>query len=464
MAYQLTIGSTMFDAAEGLTNASTIAGTRIMFGENADDSLTVDDSGGAVRVPFKIEVVADDVATFATRVQEVRDALDEVNAEGFVVALDGVDHVDVDPALYERLQVDRKEHLGPDDEAPRALFECTLVADALDADPNAITSTWTYQRNHSGRALAIGRITASTRAAAVAAVSPLRLGSARPAWMSSAFRVIEDTAEFDAAAGAPQSLSDSQFRPATVTVVFEQMPAWMSGDARFANVRRAECVFEATNRAALPARANQDPGINVTVRGTIELWTERNTSWDSTEPTPTASAAMRSIALACAAAMLSEAERRLDSGPVTLIVPMEDSVTGQDGSYTFTLTGVTGGSSRILSWEESELYEVQDRDEIVDLAANGQWVFGRQPLVTIQHTLSIESLTSPRPYVPPVSLGTKPGRGSWKTRIEAHAPPEVQDAGNGVPRRVNTTYRRVYQFIFSGGAGGGGGGQTVARP
>lgn len=458
--WKLTIDSTLFDSHEN--GDSTIDGVFIGFGDR-DNGTLIEETPDSIRVPFRVHIVATNAQTLADNTQDVLDTLASIAQHGATLTDEaGVEHLELNPDTVAKLGIEVTRFLGPDGARSGNIIEAVIVAEKLDSSFTQGTSTWSYQRISSGRSFCVGRIRAENRAAAVAIAAPLRSGAERPVWMPTNLRVIEDTNEFDAAAGEPQDLPDSSFRPAEEVVVFEQMPLWASADSRFDNVKKLECRFEARPRANLNQRAGNFPGLDVALTATMHFKTEYSATYDAadTDTTIVASSALPGKVLACAAAIVDEAQKRLGEGVFTLMAPLEKSVTGEDGVYQVTVTAITGGPSRVLLWEETDLYEETSQDEDVPIFDGSEWEFQRLPLCTIQHALDIVSIGGGRGYQKPVSLQRRPGAGSWKQRYIGDQPTKPMRNNDDSATQFVASYRRNYKFLRKGTGGGGINGDT----
>lgn len=452
--FKLVIDATDFDSWDGVNSASTIANTFIGFG-SAESGAVIEETGDTIRFPFRLHVSGLTGQDLATTTDDAVTALEAAAASGFeLVDEDGVTHVSVSPNTVERIELEISKILGPDGARSGNILECAFVITKFDAEFANGATAWSYQRNSSGRAFCVGRVRSASRAAAVAIAATLRSGAVRPVWMPDSLRVIEDTAEFDAAPGSLASLTDAAYRPAEEVVVFEQMPSWASGDARFADVKRMECRFEAKPRAPLDARAGNRPGLDVMISATLHFKTEAGATFDAADTSTISGSALPGKVSAAMLAVIKEAEKRLGEGEITLLTPLEKSVSGEDGVYQGTFAGITLGPSRVLSWEETDLYEEASQNEDLDIFDGSTWVFEKPPLCTITHDLIVASIGGSRNYVMPVSRQRKPGNGDWEQRHMADQPVKLllQD-DPGVPQYL-AAYRRIYKFIRKGSGGG----------
>lgn len=446
--HKIKIGTASIAADEA---DSTVIGTRAAFGD-ISTGLVITESPSDIRIPFRIHIVGDDNEEVLDRVSDTLDLLDAMNTDGVSVEIEpGVDVVEVQRSDVRSIRYEFERRPGDGG----TVLEGTIVVEKFDPDIQDGMGVWQYQRNGSGRGFVTGRIRATSRAAAVAAAAPLRSGAARPVWLSTAFKVQEDTNEFDFQGGTIGLASDTAYAPAEILVVYEQLPAWAASDPAFADVVRLELSFQATNRPPLDNRAGHNPGLDVSLTGTLTFKTESGTTYDASDTSVVASTAMHSKVLACISAIIAEAERRLGEGVLTPMGDIERFITGADGVYQFALPMITGGANRVLEWDEDELYERNTQDVILDIYDGSHWVFEHPAgwLETITHRLSIAALGGARGYVQPQQFGR--GRGKWKTMREGDKPPKIMRHGPGIGSlpasfRFITHYERDYRLIRSG--------------
>lgn len=453
-AHRIKIGSA-YIAAD--TTGSTVTGTWATFGDRAT-GLVISESPSEVRIPFRIHVTGDDNPEMLDRVGDILDLLDAMNDDGVSIEIEsGIEVVEIVRADVRSIRYEFERRPGD----TGMILEGAIVAEKFDPDIQEGRGTWQYQRNGSGRGFVTGRITASSRAAAVAAAAPLRAGTARPIWLSTAFKVQEDTNEFEFQGGTIGSASDTAYAPAEILIVYEQLPAWAASDAAFADVVRLDLSFQATNRQPLDNRAGINPGLDVSLTGSLTFKTEQGTTYDAADTTVVASTALHAKVLACIGAIIAEAEKRLGEGALTAMGDIERFITGADGVYQFALPMITGGANRVLEWDEDELYERTTQDVILDIYDGSHWVFEHPAgwLETIAHRLDIVALGGARGYARPQLFGR--GRGKWKTMREGDKPPKIMRHGPGIGSspvafRFMSHFERDYRLIKSGGGGGHG--------
>lgn len=449
---RLVIGNNIIDSVEDASNStSTITGAIFEFG-NRDDGLISEESPTAITSNFTIVVNVDSQADLNQRVQDVLDALDEMRSEGVEIESDVGERVFfIDPAAVESVAYSTTKEWG--------FQSCTISVD-LEITPFDSSqfgkARWQYNRNSSGRAFIVGTIIASTRAAAVAVAAPLRAGTARPVWMPDSCRVVSDLNEFEMSSGDIGTLPDTSYRPGEISVTFEQLPAWMASNSAFDDIRRGEFKFSARLEKLLNIRAGNLPGLAVEVRGMVEFKTESSTDYDVADTTTVAAGGMKGKVVAMANAAVAQAETRLGES-ITLLEPLERSVTGEDGVYEFIVVGITGNANQVIEWDEQETYVEAFRGQIVNLADGGDFEFEHPggDEVSLRHTVRIVSLNGSRDYPQPqTSL-----RNMRRTLLEDD-PVQILRADSTLPKRHEKIYRRSYTRVNKGGAGGGGGRAT----
>lgn len=445
---RLVIGNAIIDSVEDAGNStSTITGAVFEFG-NRDDGLISEESPTAITANFTIVVNTDTQAALNQRVQDVLDALDGMRTDGVEIESDvGERLFFIDPAGVESVAYSTTKEWG--------YTSCTISVD-LEVTPFDSSqygkARWQYNRNSSGRAFVVGTIIASTRAAAVAAAAPLWAGTARPVWMDSSFRVVSDLNEFEMASGDIATLTDSSYRPGEISVTFEQIPSWMASNSAFDDIRRGEFKFSAKLERLLNIRAGNLPGLAVEVRGMVEFKTEASSTYDVADTTTIAAGALKGKVEAMATAAVAQAETRLGES-ITLLEPLERSVTGEDGVYEFILVGITGNSHQVIEWDEQETYVEAFRGQIVNLADGGDFEFEHPggDEVSLRHTVRIVSLNGSRGYPKPqTSL-----RNMRRTLLEDD-PAQILRADNTLPRRHEKIYRRSYTRVNKSAALSGG--------
>lgn len=459
--YQLVVDSVVIDSRESASaSGSTITGAILGVGDRETGAI-VTEGPDNLRFPFRVRVTAGSSADLMDAVQDVLDAIALIGRQG-VQLLDetGEVCVDLDANAFERLEAETELSLAPDGAASGAVIECAVVAVKFDSDYTDGRTSWSYQRNSSGRAFCVGRVRGTSRAAVVAIAAGLRSGAIRPVWMPSDMIVVEDTAEFDARGITTNigALAEADYRPGEEVVVFEQFPAWAAA-IRTLGCKKLECRFVASPRAPLDSRAGNVTGLDVAITATMHFKTEYNSTYDSADQSSSvvAAADLPGKAVAAAAILVTQAQTRLGEGEFTLMSSIEKSVTGEDGVYTLAIAAITNGPNRVLSWDERDLYEETSQDEDLDIFDGSHWEFEHPggPLCTIQHDLAISSIGGPRGYRSPVSLQRRPGRGKWKQKYQGDETPKILPTGGAT--QYLSVFKRNYKFIRSGSGGGGGG-------
>lgn len=283
------------------------------------------------------------------------------------------------------------------------------------ADEPGLTApiNWQYQQGGGGIAgmvaqaqfgptIVSGSITAGARANALAWVNKLRNTANYPAWLSTAFRLLEPTVEFEQKLNQA-TITESSYDPALVTITFKELPATLAAitatfDANVIGV--AFDVFEG-NRAPLPGRAGSLPGTDVTVSGSFTLKTESNTTWNSSD-TSLADNAMiakaADVAAGCITMFQAVYGPRLGIAQFGKTQVHIDPTTGV-GSF----NAYFAGNVTIFLWDEqTTLRNVEQK--VHSRATDGtDWKYEMKggPIRILDHSLRIVA-SSPISYQPPM--------------------------------------------------------------
>jgi hypothetical protein len=445
---RLLIGATIIDSVEGVASTSTIPGAVFSFPLEGVIGRTTETSE---EIPIRIRCnigSGDTPSDLADLVEDVLDALEAMATEGVIIeAGAGETIMEIDPAEVAGLSFTVEKHWG--DKGCTLLV--TIAATRIDASGIG-TGEWQIQRNTAGGMKVVGKLTFANMTAAVTAVAAMRSGSVRPTWMPTSARVIEDTLEAGQRQGSIATLVGADYRPVTHTVIWETLANHMATSSAFADVKRAEWKGEVKQRDPLNIRAGNGPGFNVNIRGLLEFKTEQHTVYDSLDAAAVAASALLAKAIACAQVILQEAQARLGT-TIQLLEELNRGVTGSDGVYEIDLVGVTGGPTRVLTWNETETFEENFQGEFVGCTDGSEWEGedprGDEQLIT--HTLEIVSLgRSARGYLRPQGL---PGSG-WRRINRADEQPQRSRIGEAHATRV--VYNRKYRRVPTGNGGGGG--------
>lgn len=449
---RLIIGTGIIDSKE-TGGTSTIAGAIFAFPLDGVIARTTED---AEEIPFKVRVVANSTADAVARVQDVLDLLDTMATEGVIVEYDGGSTlIELDPALVAGLTYDTEVHYTE----KGAEILVTVRGQRIDANATG-TGGWQIQRATSGRVFVVGELSYNSLADAVADVALMKSGASRPAWMPTSCRVVQDDVQAAKAQGNLNGMAATNFRPALATVAWEQMPSHLANSSAFNSVKRAKWTVNAKPRDPLNTRARNRTGLDVEINATLEFKTEQATAYDSADPAGITGAAMHAAALACAQVIKQEAEARSGTR-ITILADTGRQVTGEDGVYNITLIGVTEGASRVLSWNETEVYEETFRGQFIECSDGGEWEFEHSggDLRTVQHSLEIVSLGAPRGYMAPLSI-TGP---NWRRVYLGDEPPQSFDAGTQGARQFRRAFRRNYRYVNPKGGGTPNSRQTQAQ-
>lgn len=434
-----------------VASSSTVPGTRAAFGD-ATGGFAVETSPDSSRIPIRIHIEGTDNPEMLDRTSDILDLLDAMNVDGVAIEMEsGVAVVDVARTSVRAIRYESARRVGD----TGMIIDVTIIIEHFDADIIDGRGTWQYQRNASGRGMVVARLTAESRAAVVSLAQLLKSGASRPAWLSSAFKPVEDTNEFEYSGNG--LATESSYAPAEITVMFEQLPSWAASDTAFADVVRMEVSFEATSSRELDIRAGNEPGLDVSITGRLTFKTEANTSYDASDTGVVASSALHAKAVACVQSMIVEAARRLGVPELTVVGDLERTVTGEDGIYQFAVPLISGGTAQVLEWEEDEIYERVSQDVILDIYDGSHWVFGHPGgfAETISHTLSCVSLGGARGYVQPQGL-RRASNGKFKLMREADRPPKILRPGGDGVMKFRTHFEREYRLVRGSGHGGPG--------
>lgn len=154
--------------------------------------------------------------------------------------------------------------------------------------------TWQYETSGGGIAgmvaqctfgptVSAGSITAGARQNAVAWINKLLNTSNYPAWLSTAFRMVDRVIEFDQKQNLA-TVAESSYDPALVTLTFAELPATLAAASAFSSdVLSVTINVQVATRAPIASRSGVSPGHDIVVSGDFLLKTEGNTTFNGSE-------------------------------------------------------------------------------------------------------------------------------------------------------------------------------------
>lgn len=320
---------------------------------------------------------------------------------------------------------------------------------------------WQYQQSGGGIAgmvataqfgptISGGSITAGARENAVAWINKLRNTANYPAWLSSAFRMLEPTVEFEQKQNQ-SSITESSYDPALVTITFAELPATLAAiTATFdANVVHVDFGAVEGNRAPLPGRAGVLPGTDVTLFGNFTLKTESNTTWNATDSSLADASIIDKAALVadgCVTMFLAVYGPRLSLVRFGKIEVNVDATTGV-GSF----NAYFAGNVTIFEWDEKTLLR-NIQQKVHSRATDGSdWKYEMKggPLRLLTHSLKIVAANAV-PYRRPTLSK------DWD-EIEGSAEPTTDMKFNDGAVQWTTFGEKVFRYVNPGPGDNGAG-------
>lgn len=335
------------------------------------------------------------------------------------------------------------------------------------ADEPGLTApiNWQYQQSGGGIAGMIataqfgptisgGSITAGARQNALAWINKLLNTANYPSWLSTAFRMLEPTVEFEQKQNLG-SVAESSYDPALVTITFAELAATLAANSSVFDSNVVKVDFNAVegNRAPLPGRSGATPGTDVTLAGTFVLRTEGNTTWNGTATSLADTAIIQKaadVADACSTMFQSVYGTRLGLVRFGKIEVNIDPTSGV-GSF----SAYFAGSTTIFEWDEkASLRNIEQK--VHSRATDGSdWKYAMKggPLRILEHSLKIVA-ASAVPYKPPTLSG------DWD-KLEGGAEPQTDMRFNDGAIQWVTQGSGVWRYVNPGPGNNGAGATTT---
>lgn len=298
-----------------------------------------------------------------------------------------------------------------------------------------------------------GSITAGARQNAVAWINKLRNTANYPAWLSSAFRMVDNVTEFDQKQNQG-TVGESSYDPAQVTLMFAELPSSLAGGSAFsADVQKIEWGVTMNDRPPLNRRSGANAGFDLTLNINFILRTEGNTTFNSSESS-LADNAIYAKAEAVAAAVITVFETIYASLTLAKLGKPTLSIDPTSGVATATVRYY--GDVTIVSWEERALLS-NVAQKVFSRATDGSdWKYELEggPLRMLTHTLTIVSIGSPVLYKPP-TLGN-----DWD-ELQTDSEPKTEAAYSDGQIQFSTFGQKVWRYVNPGPGSHGAGASTV---
>lgn len=311
---------------------------------------------------------------------------------------------------------------------------------------------WQYQQSGGGIAgmvatasfgptISGGSITAGARENAVAWINKLRNTANYPAWLSTAFRMLEPTVEFEQKENQ-SSITEASYDPALVTITFAELPATLAAiTATFdASVVKVSFGVVEGNRNPLPGRSGATPGTDVTLTGDFTLKTESNVTWNASDTSLADADIIAKAALVadgCVTMFQAVYGSRLNLVRYGKIQVNIDPTTGVG-----TFSAYFAGSVTIFEWDEkTTLRNIEQK--VHSRATDGSdWKYEMKggPLRILEHSLRIVATTAVPYRQPTLSKDWDKIEGTGEPRTDMvfnDGAMQWVTGGSGVWRYVN---------------------------
>lgn len=402
MSVRVKVGSAILDAAE-TGSTSTITGVRLLTNEGPGLKIMEGPSSAQIIVP--LQVSRSSTANLKTSVDALVALLTAtVNADLVIEYASGSTLTSflVSTGAWSRITCECVRNYGAKDALVLATFTAERIAPATgsagDATDSLGPADWVFALDSNGRASATGTITFQTRADAVAWVNLVRSGT-RPAWMNTAMRFTTAGWSFQQQPNQVSPVPEGAYTPATATAVFRALPADLAASGAFASINDAAYIVATKARQPIAGQAGQNPGLDVTISGSLQFKGETDATWDASDTTSTAAAAIKAAAIAAIDAIVSAAQTRRALSFTRLEEP-ELAIDGATGEVAFVVQAVANLPNGVLSWQETVTIKriTQNRRA----AGSRIRVFPHKggPLWKCFHSLAVSSLQLPV-YSPP---------------------------------------------------------------
>jgi len=280
------------------------------------------------------------------------------------------------------------------------------------------------------------------RSSAVAWVVGVRAGSAGalPTWLHDDFKLMSWRDDLTLPGDQPSPVVDSSYNPVNCQFMMTRLPSSLASDSAFDNIYAANYDVAITEREPLDIASGDQAGSDVTISGTLQFKTEKDTTWDSGDTSVTALAALKSAAEAAIDVIISDAETRTGetwTKAADLILTQSNN-----GEVAFRYLG-RANFGNIIRWVESVSLTRTTRDRKLS-GSKGDRLFKHRhgPSVQISWSLVVESFSLISP-TPPAAVTS----GQWQELAFTPGKPiEVKgmgDLGNAYMQSFNGSWEKV---------------------
>lgn len=410
MTWKLEIGSYVLDTAN-VGSSSTTSGA--ILGWNPEEGWEPTIAGDQFIWPefwIYIEPQAS-AAVLEAAIKEIQDTFNSINGKNVTLKDQNGDTI-LEMKAVEWPEVVAVARVDPGDRTAKIVIESITgsrpggVSGGSADEPGQIGAlSWSYEISSGGLAALVANGTfgpidggAGARQNAEAWRFKLLSSSNYPSFLKNTFRQVDAMFMMDQ---QPEqaAIGEASFNPCTCTIMFRELPADVAS-ALPNEVIACDAKTTMVPRPPLNTEANQDPGHDLVLSGTITLKIQGSTSWEPGETRATQQQTYDKLKAAAEALRTDFFTRyarfqitQLGEGTIDI-----DSVAGVCG-FQFKFTT----AEKILKWDENLTIRNQAR-KIYDEITDGSTVVHEQAggdLRTLTHEFSVISIGSPVPYNPP---------------------------------------------------------------
>lgn len=448
MGVRLKVGNYIIDSAPS-SSTSTTTGVRLLPGAPDGPGVRYTDGRNQATVVAPVLVKADDTAGLKAAVDALKQAVQANANADLVYEYDAGSELAswrVSTGRWHRIEADFTPDWAERNCLVLVTFTATRVGIASDGagDPDgAVTPVlWNFSLDANGRASCAGDTVFKSRADAVAWVQSLRAGSGRPAWMGSHFRFATAIWQKEQQQNQASPVPETAFTPAAVTVVFNAIPGAFAGNSAFDNVVSVDYDVLGEPRGPIDEEAGTAPGYNIVVTGTVQLKTDTDSTYDSSDTTKVDESSIRALMKPILEAIEQNAKSMRGLEWFRLSAPT--LVPGSNGIVGFTIVAMSGEPGRVISWSETVVITLTPRDRAIP-GSRGTRVHKHRlgPEVRVRHVLAVEAF-SPQAYRPLPFISGNP---SWMREPGEVPKPVVADAGEGAAKRHLHAWDNTWLYL-----------------
>lgn len=453
---RLKIGSYILDSAD-TSSTSTTSGVTFEL-DGADPMSPVISSGEFLWPTMYAAVTAANEAALKTAVDAVVNAIQRCSGKDIVYEeTSGTTLVNMHPNIWPSAIADVEVEWSQT-EADIA-FNITggrdgeIPSGSAD-EPGIRELSWQYEITAGGIAGMIATalfgpvlsgttVTTGSRENAVTWINKLRNTANYPAWLNTNFRMVSSIIDFEQKMGQ-SSITESSYDPALVTLSFRELDATLAAAGSWpAQAVSADWSVQMVEREPIDVRSGQPgPGADIELTGTVQLKTEGNTTFNSSE-TKLTDAQIYTSAQDAVEAVITQFKAVYTSFDLIQLGDPRIHVDAVQGVAGFAVSFTT--QAGILRWDESgEL--TNEWPKVWSRASDGSdWRYANQggPIRVITHELLIVSLDAPEPYRKPILDG------NWD-EVGATQKPTVESIYANGQRLYRTVGQSSWRYMNSG--------------